>query len=134
MNRVSIARRRALEVLDESRRRHFPLAQENARRVLDAFRAARVSEYDFAPSVGYGYGDRSRDTLNDVFAAALGCEAALVRAQIASGTHAIALALWALVRPGGEILVATGQPCDTLQSVLGLRPTKRSFAEWGIGV
>ncbi len=111
---------------------HFATARTNARRVLEAFRAARVGEYDFAPSVGYGYGDRGRDTLNAVFASALGCEAALVRQQIASGTHAISLALWGVLRPGGELLVATGEPYDTLQSVLGLRATPRSFAEWGI--
>lgn len=134
MDRFDAAAARAGEVLAESRRLRFTVAQENARRVLDAFRGARVAEYDFAPSVGYGYGDRGRETLNAVFAGAFGCEAALVRQQIASGTHAIALALWAAVRPGGEILVATGEPYDTLQSVLGLRPTRRSFAEWDIAV
>ncbi len=132
MDRLLAAERAAEEALAQSREMHFAVARRNARRVLDAFRAARVGEYDFAPSVGYGYGDRGRDTLNAVFAAALGCEAALVRQQIASGTHAIALALWGVLRPGGELLVATGTPYDTLQAVLGLRETPRSLAEWGI--
>lgn len=132
MDRYEAARRAAEGVLAESRAQHFATARANARRVLDAFRSARVAEYDFAPSVGYGYGDRGRETLNAVFAAAFGCEAALVRPQIASGTHAIALALWGVLRPGGELLVATGMPYDTLQSVLGLRDTPRSLREWGI--
>lgn len=124
----------AEEALLQARLSTFQLARHNAARVLQAFQAAGISEYDFAPSVGYGYGDRGRETLGQVFAAALGCEAALVREQIASGTHAIALALWGVLRPGGELLVATGEPYDTLRSVLGLRPTPRSFAEWGIKV
>ncbi len=117
-----------------ARERLFPVARANAARVLGAFQAAGVAEYDFAPSVGYGYGDRGRETLGQVFAAAFGCEAALVRPQIASGTHAIALALWGVLRPGGELVVATGEPYDTMRSVLGLRATPRSFQEWGIGV
>ncbi len=132
MDRFANAERRAQEVLEESRRLHAQTVRQTAQRVLAAFRSARVGEYDFAPSVGYGYGDRGRETLNEVFAGALGCEAALVRQQIASGTHAIALALWGVLRPGGELLVATGEPYDTLQSVLGLRETPRSFREWGI--
>jgi len=108
-----------------ARAQAFAVSRHNARRVLAAFQAAGVGEYDFAPSVGYGYGDRGRESLDRVFAQALGCEAALVRAQIASGTHAIALALWGVLSPGGELLVATGEPYDTMQSVLGLRPTPR---------
>ena len=134
MDRFDAARGLAEEALAAAREETFRVARRNASRVLAAFQAAGVSEYDFAPSVGYGYGDRGRESLGRVFAGALGCEAALVRGQIASGTHAIALALWGVVRPGGEILVATGEPYDTMRSVLGLRPTPRSFAEWGVGV
>ncbi len=134
MDRVPSARRAAEEALVAARERGFRLARHNASRVLQAFRDAGVAEFDFAPSVGYGYGDRGRESLGRVFAAAFGCEAALVRPQIASGTHAIALALWGVLSPGGELLVATGEPYDTMRSVLGLRPTPRSFREWGIEV
>lgn len=122
------------EVLEESRRLRFGTARANAARVLDAFRGADVREEDFAPSVGYGYGDRGRDRLDTVFARSLGCESALVRGQIASGTHALHAALLGVLSPGDELLVATGMPYDTLQAVLGLRPTPRSLQEWGIRV
>ncbi len=134
MDRFSLARDKAEEALSKGRERSFARARQNAARVRKAFQAAGVAEYDFAPSVGYGYGDRGRESLAAVFAAAFGCEAALVRPQIASGTHAIALALWGVLQPGGELLVATGEPYDTMRSVLGLRPTPRSFREWGIEV
>lgn len=128
--------RRALaigeEVLEESRRVRFPVARENARRVLGAFRDADVREEDFAPSVGYGYGDRGRERLDQVFAQSFGTETALVRAQIASGTHAISAALFGVLSPGDELVIATGPPYDTLQAVLGLRPTPRSLMEMGI--
>ncbi len=132
MTRLEEAQARAEDALTRARAATFALARVNAARVLRAFQAAGVAEYDFAPSVGYGYGDRGRESLGLVFAGALGCEAALVRSQIASGTHAIALALWGVLRPGGELLIATGEPYDTMRSVLGLRPTPRSFREWGI--
>jgi len=131
---LAAAAARANEAFLRARERSFAVACRNAARVLAAFQGAGIGEFDFAPSVGYGYGDRGRERLNEVFAGALGCEAALVREQIASGTHAIALALWGVLRPGDELLVATGEPYDTLRSVLGLRPTPRSLAEWGIGV
>ncbi len=132
MTRLEEAQARAEDALTRARAATFALARVNAARVLRAFQTAGVAEYDFAPSVGYGYGDRGRESLGLVFAGALGCEAALVRSQIASGTHAIALALWGVLRPGGELLIATGEPYDTMRSVLGLRPTPRSFREWGI--
>ncbi|GHU68568.1 hypothetical protein FACS1894184_10860 [Clostridia bacterium] len=103
------------------------------RRVLDAFRQNRVSAADFAGSTGYGYNDRGRENLERVFAAALECEDALVRPQIASGTHAIALALFALLKPGYTLLAATGKPYDTLDGVIGFdKPLDGSLASLGV--
>ena len=102
----------------------------NARRVLEAFIAERVSESHFAPTTGYGYNDRGRDTLDRVFARSLGYEDALVRHTFASGTHAIATALFGVLRPGDRLLGLTGAPYDTLQGVLAGSPG--SLAEFGI--
>lgn len=90
-------------------------------RVLEAFQAERVSARHFAPTNGYGYDDIGRDTLDRVFARALMAEAALVRPQIASGTHAIYLAVAGAARAGDTVLSATGKPYDTLEQAFGLR-------------
>ena len=89
------------------------------RRVLAAFQHQQVAYRHFAPTTGYGYDDVGRDTLERIFAELFGTEAAIVRPQIASGTHAIALCLFGLVRPGEQILSATGTPYDTLESIIG---------------
>jgi len=97
------------------------VARRNHSRVLAAFHQARVSDYHLKGSTGYGYGDQGRETLENVYARAFQAEAALVRGQIVSGTHAIALCLFGVLRPGDELLVATGTPYDTLQEVIGIR-------------
>ena len=94
------------------------------RRVLDAFREHQVAYRHFAPTTGYGYDDVGRDTLEKIFAELFGTQAAIVRPQIASGTHAISLCLFGLVLPGDDIVSATGMPYDTLQDIIG----------WGEGV
>lgn len=109
------------------------VARSNQRKVLEAFWAERVSLVDFHGSTGYGYGDEGRDKLERVYARVFATEAALVRPQIISGTHALRLALFGLLRPGDEVLFATGGPYDTLEAVVGIRPTAGSLAEWGIG-
>ena len=88
-------------------------------RVLEAFQHHQVAYRHFAPTTGYGYDDVGRDTLESIFAELFGTEKAIVRPQIASGTHAIALCLFGLVKPGERILSATGTPYDTLESVIG---------------
>lgn len=108
------------------------ISRANQRRVLEAFWAERVSAVDFHGSTGYGYGDEGRDKLERVYARVFGTEAALVRPQIISGTHALRLALFGVLRPGDEVLFATGSPYDTLESVVGIRPAAGSLAEWGI--
>lgn len=97
------------------------------RRVLDAFREHQVAYRHFAPTTGYGYDDVGRDTLEKIFAELFGTQAAIVRPQIASGTHAISLCLFGLVLPGDDIVSATGMPYDTLQDIIGwARATRRS--------
>lgn len=91
----------------------------NTSRVLDAYRARRVSDTMFAPSSGYGYGDRGRDTLDLVWADVFGTESALVRHNIVNGTHALSVGLFGLLRPGDILLSVSGPPYDTLRGVIG---------------
>ena len=97
------------------------VALNNQRKVLKAFQEARVALRHFSPTSGYGYDDIGRDKLGEVFALGLGTQDAIVRPQFASGTHAIAAALFGLLAPGDEILAATGRPYDTLLDTLGVR-------------
>ena len=92
----------------------------------------RVSEGCFNYVSGYGYNDQGRDTLEDVYASVFHTEAALVRPQITCGTHALALALAANLRPGDTLLSPVGKPYDTLEEVIGIRPSNGSLAEYGI--
>jgi len=95
------------------------VAEYNQAKVLEAFHYARVSEACFAPSTGYGYGDLGRERLEEVFARIFGAEAALVRTQFVSGTHAIACALFACAGDRRPLICATGRPYDTLMPVIG---------------
>jgi cystathionine beta-lyase family protein involved in aluminum resistance len=107
-------------------------ARWNQRKVLEGFWKERVAESDLHGSTGYGIGDVGREKLERIYAHVFGTEAALVRPQIISGTHALRLGLFGVVRPGDEILFATGSPYDTLEAVVGIRPTVGSLAEWGV--
>ena len=108
-------------------------AEANQFRVMRAFADNRVSEGDFAGTTGYGYNDRGRDTLDRVLAACFGCESALVRHNFVSGTHALTVALFALLRPGDLLLSATGKPYDTLEQVIGIAAGGGgSLAEFGV--
>ena len=95
-------------------------AEKNTEKVLGAFQKHRVSAPMFAGTTGYGYDDQGRDTLELIWADVFGAEKALVRQNFVNGTHAIAAALFAVLRPGDTLLAATGAPYDTLQSVIGL--------------
>ncbi len=107
-------------------------AMYNQQKVLAAFIHNKVSESHFTPTTGYGYGDRGRDVLDAVFAEAMGTEDALVRHYLLSGTHAISIALFGLLRAGDTLLAATGAPYDTLQTVVGLTGAAGSLIEHGI--
>ena len=107
-------------------------AEYNQMKVIAAMQKNRVSAECFNISSGYGYNDMGRDTLERVYAVCFGGEDALVRPQITCGTHALALALMSNLRPGDELLSPVGKPYDTLEEVIGIRPSKGSLAEYGI--
>ncbi len=108
------------------------VAEYNQLKVIHAMQESRVSEGCFHYASGYGYSDQGRDTLEEVYARTFHTEAALVRPQITCGTHALHLALSANLRPGDELLSPVGKPYDTLEEVIGIRPSKGSLAEYGI--
>ena len=108
------------------------VAEFNQLKVLKAMQDNRVSAECFQVSSGYGYNDLGRDTLERVYASCFGGEDALVRPQITCGTHALALALMSNLRPGDELLSPVGKPYDTLEEVIGIRPSKGSLAEYGV--
>ncbi|MET3576437.1 aminotransferase class I/II-fold pyridoxal phosphate-dependent enzyme [Bhargavaea ullalensis] len=125
LNTLPAAGGRIGQWLEESEGKIAPLLKKtdetalfNQAKVLAAFRDNRVSDHHMNPSTGYGYDDEGRDVLERVYAAAFGAEAALVRNQIISGTHAISIALFGILRPGDELLYITGQPYDTLASIV----------------
>ena len=107
-------------------------AEYNQLKVLKALQKNQVSEACLLGTTGYGYNDLGRDTLEAVYADIFHAEDALVRPQITCGTHALALALMSNLRPGDEILSPVGKPYDTLEEVIGIRPSKGSLAEYGI--
>lgn len=107
-------------------------AEYNQAKVVQAMQQCRVSEACLLGTTGYGYNDLGRDTLEEVYAHIFHTEDALVRPQITCGTHALALALMSNLRPGDELLSPVGKPYDTLEEVIGIRPSKGSLAEYGV--
>lgn len=124
---------------DRDLKEHFDridkISFENTQKVMDAFRSHRVSEALFNPSSGYGYDDRGRDTLDEIWADVMGAEKAFVRCQIVNGTHALSIGLFGLLRPGDILLSVAGKPYDTLEEVIGIAgtPGNGSLADFGIG-
>ena len=108
------------------------IAEYNQMKVLRAMQKNRISAEHFNGSTGYGYNDAGRDDLEQVYADTFHTEAALVRPQITCGTHALALALSANLRPGDELVSISGKPYDTLEEVIGIRPSRGSLAEYNI--
>ena len=108
------------------------IAEYNQLKVIHAMQASKVSESCLYGTTGYGYNDLGRDTLEQVYATCFGTEDALVRPQIACGTHALATALSGNLRPGDELLSPVGKPYDTLEEVIGIRPSVGSLAEYGV--
>ena len=107
-------------------------AEINQLKVLDAMQRSKISAEHFNGSTGYGYNDAGRDDLEKVYADIFHTEDALVRSQITCGTHALSLALSANLRPGDEMISISGKPYDTLEEVIGIRPSKGSLAEYGV--
>lgn len=114
------ASEKAMELCKEYLDKTDDITEYNQLKMLRAFQHARVSESCFAASTGYGYGDRGRDALDEVFAEVFDTEDALVRHNFASGTHTLTVALFGVLRPGDTIISVTGTPYDTLQGVIGI--------------
>ncbi len=119
----------ALEPIFKEVRR---ISEINTKKILNAFRENRVSSSHFMPTDGYGYDDKGRDTLDKIYAEVFGVEAAFVRHSIANGTHALAIGLYGLLRPGDIMLSVTGAPYDTLQEVVGGKNGDGSLYDFGV--
>lgn len=104
----------------------------NSKKVLDAFHSHNVSEIHFNQTTGYGYGDIGRDIIEDVFSEVLGAEDSLVRNQFISGSHALNVALFSILRPGDTLLSITGKPYDTLDEVIGIKDNPSSLKSFGV--
>ena len=109
-------------------------SEENHFKVLKAFQDEGINDFHFNESTGYGYGDSGRDSLDNLYARIFGAEAGLVRPQMVSGTHAIALCLFGLLRLGDELLSITGSPYDTLNKVIGEKGQEGTgtLFDWGV--
>ena len=108
------------------------IAAVNQLRILNAMQESRLSDAHFNDSTGYGYNDEGRDVLEKIFAKIFFAEAALVRPQLISGTHALTAALFGNLRPGDVLFSPAGKPYDTLESVIGIRAASGSLAEFGV--
>ena len=120
------------ESLKERFEKFDKTAEYNQMKVLLAMQKNKVSAECFGSSSGYGYDDIGRETLEKAYADTFHTEACLVRPQITCGTHALAIALFGNLRPGDELLAPAGKPYDTLEEVIGIRPSKGSLAEYGV--
>ena len=123
---------RVLDGLDKEMSRVDDIAEYNQAKILSAMHKNRLNATHFNLSSGYGYDDEGRDNLERVYADVFHTEAALVRPQITCGTHALALALGANLLPGDELLSPVGAPYDTLEEVIGIRPSPGSLREYGV--
>ena len=101
-------------------------------KVIETFRKYRVSESDFHGTTGYGYNDVGRDKIDEIFADILDSEKALVRSQFISGTHALTVTFFGLLRPGDNLLSISGMPYDTLDEVIGIKDNPSSLKSFGI--
>lgn len=104
----------------------------NSMKVLNAFHEENISEIHFNPSTGYGYNDIGRDKIEDVYKRIFKCEDALVRTQFISGSHALTVCLFGLLRPNDTLLSITGKPYDTLDEVIGITPNDSSLKSFGV--
>ncbi len=120
------------EKLKDEYKRYEHIAFYNSMKVLKAFQDNKVSESAFNGSTGYGYNDYGRDIVEAVYKDVFKCEDALVRTQLISGTHALTIAMFAMLRPGDTMLAISGKPYDTLDKVIGITPSKSSLISYGI--
>lgn len=108
------------------------IKEKNSLKVLMAFQKNKISDIHFGSTTGYGYGDIGRETIEKIFAEVLGAEDSLVRNQFVSGTHALTVALFSMLRPGDTMLSINGKPYDTLDEVIGIVDNKSSLKSYGV--
>lgn len=133
-NQIKEAAEKAAHMVEDVIRKIDETTDYNQQKMLSAFIETGVSESHFVASTGYGYGDRGRDALDLVYAKAFGAEDALVRHNFVSGTHALTVALFGVLRPGDTMLSVTGIPYDTLRGVVGITGDGNgSLKEFGVG-
>lgn len=120
------------EELQEEFKKIDKIKEINSIKVLQAMQENKISDMHFGSTSGYGYGDVGRDTIEKVFAKVLGAEDALVRNQFISGTHALTVALFAMLRPGDTMLSINGKPYDTLDEIIGITENKSSLKSYGV--
>ena len=118
--------------IQEEFRKIEKIEEINSRKVLQAFQKNRVSEVHFNSTTGYGYGDIGRECIEKIYADIFECEDSLVRSQFISGTHALTVTLFALLRPGDTLLSINGKPYDTLDKVIGIEENASSLKSFGI--
>ena len=118
--------------LQEEFKKIDKIKEYNSIKVLKAMQNNKISDMHFGSTSGYGYGDIGRDTIEKVFAQCLGAEDALVRNQFISGTHALTVALFGMLRPGDTMLSINGKPYDTLDEVIGIVENKSSLRSYGV--
>ncbi|MBO5244635.1 MAG: methionine gamma-lyase family protein [Selenomonadales bacterium] len=132
-NKIIEAREEALQQVKGMFAEVDRIAEVNTLKVLNALRKHRISSYHFSTSSGYAYNDAGREKLDELWADICGAEKALFRSQFVSGTHALATALFAFLRPGDTLLAVTGEPYDTMQTVIGYKgDSPGSLAEFGV--
>lgn len=125
--------RKALDTVAQHTKSHEAAALVNTKKVLDAFAKFQVADFYLKPTTGYGYSDMGRDQLDLIYADIFKTESALVRSQFVSGTHALAVALLGNLHPGDEMIGATGEPYDTMQTIIG-HPVKTPGSLEDLGV
>ncbi len=131
--KIENASKKALEMCKDQFKEIDEITEYNQLKVLNAFIEFGISESHFYTSTGYGYGDRGRDTLDQVWAKVFGCEDALVRHNFTCGTHTLAVALFGVLRPGDNMLCVTGTPYDTIHNVIGTSGSGMgSLKEFGV--
>lgn len=126
-------KKKILSEVAENFSRVEEVSEINTLKVLNAMRELKVSDAHFKTSTGYAYGDIGREKLDELFAKIFRAESALVRTQFVSGTHALATVLFGILRPNDELISVTGEPYDTMQTVIGFKnPSRGSLKEFGV--
>lgn len=132
MNNLDEIIKKSEKELEEEYKKIDKVCEFNSNKVLNAFKKNKVSETHFSQTTGYGYGDTGRDTLENVYSDIFKSEDSLVRSQIISGSHALTVTLFGLLRPGDTMLSITGKPYDTLDEVIGIKENESSLKSFGI--